>query len=181
MIAILAASLLGFVSASVPALSTDEVGKVPLSLREEVQRLSRGNCPENWIEASFVDMGCLYFNSTKALPSWDDTITTCQIATPNSTLVEIMTEQQMAFIQMEIDVLADHEGARHWWTSATDAGINGKWFWAASLAPVEDYVWHTGYPKNEAANNCMMLHSSYRAGYNIGCDYPSAYPICQLR
>ena len=29
-----------------------------------------------------------YFNSTKALSSWDETSSMCQTATPNSTLVE---------------------------------------------------------------------------------------------
>ena len=127
-----------------------------------------------------MDMGCLYFNSTAALV-WDDTVTMCQKATPNATLVEILTENQMAFVQMEIEVLKPHEGPHHWWTGATDHGINGRWIWAPSLAPVEEFIWHTGYPKSELKANCMMIHSSYDAGYNVACDYTAAYPLCQPR
>merc|ERR1711915_488033 len=167
MIAILAASLFGSASASMPALPQEEVALMPPG---KARSVSSGNCQNGWVDASFVDMGCLYFNSSTHV-SWDDAVSSCHVATPNSSLVEITTEIQMDFIQMELGVLADHEGPRHWWTAATDVGINGKWFWAASLTLVEDYVWHAGYPSNTISKNCMMLHSSYKSGYNQVCDY----------
>merc|ERR1712133_192562 len=102
MTAILVVFLLGFASASVHALSPEEASY----LRENAQDVSSGNCPDSWVDASFVDMGCLYFNSTKAF-SWDDSSSMCQTSTPNSTLME--------FVQMMMGVLADHEGARYWW------------------------------------------------------------------
>merc|ERR1711990_936517 len=176
--AILPVSLLGLASAAVPALSHEEA---MLSLRENAQDVSSGGCPDGWGDASFVGMGCLYFNSTEALSSWDATSSMCQTATPSSTLVEITSEEQMAFIQMEIGVLADHEGGRHWWTAGTDVGINGKWFWATSLTPVEDYVWPPGFPDSRDTANCMILYSTVATGYNIGCDYADAYPICQFK
>merc|ERR1711934_910860 len=162
MTAILAVSLLGFASAAVPALSHEDA----MYVRENAQSVSTGNCPDGWVDASFVEMGCLYFNSTKALSSWDDTSSMCQTATPNATLVEIRTEMQMAFVEMEIGVLADHESPRYWWTAGTDVGINGQWFWASSLTPVEDYVWIDGYPSTCDICNCMMLHSNPIGGYN---------------
>merc|ERR1712226_1730243 len=55
-------------------------------------------CPEKWIDASFVDMGCLLFNSTTTM-DWESANTYCQGA-PNATLVEIATEMQLAFVQM---------------------------------------------------------------------------------
>ena len=133
------------------------------------------------MDASFVDMGCLSFNSTEALASWDDSARMCQMATPNASLVEILTEDQMAFVQMEIDLLEAHEAPRHWWTGATDVGINGKWFWAPSLSPVEDFVWVSPYPKDELSNNCMIINYSSNAGTNINCDYTDAYPLCQMK
>merc|ERR1711936_1224781 len=108
-----------------------------VSVHGEVASLTSGVCPDKWVDATFVDMGCLYFNSSAALP-WDETNSLCQM-TSNATLVEIRTEMQMAFLQMELNVLADHEGTRHWWTSGTDVGVNGKWMWATSYTPVEDY------------------------------------------
>ena len=90
MIAILATSLLSCASASVPVL-----------LPGEAQGLISGTCQNGWVDASFVDMGCLYFNSTASV-TWDDAVSSCHVATPNSSLVEITTEIQMDFIQMEL-------------------------------------------------------------------------------
>ena len=142
--------------------------------------MSSGSCPSGWVDASFVDMGCLYFNSTKG-ESWDDAVISCQMATPNASLVEILTENQMAFVQMEIELLEAHEGTHFWWTGATDVGIIGKWFWAPSLSPVEEFIWAPGYPKSELKNNCMMIHYNLDAGYDMYCDYTNAYPLCQLK
>ena len=178
MTATLAVWLFGLASASVPVLSREEV----MSLRENAQDMSSGSCPEGWIDASFVKMGCLYFDSTAPLSSWDATSSMCQTATPNSTLVEITSEEQMAFIQMELDMLADHELPRHWWTAGTDVGINGKWVWATSLTPVEDYVWAIGRPDQRDALNCLLLHADLGwAGFNYLCVSNVAYPICQLK
>ena len=165
-----------------PTLSTENPGRLQEPVHhEEVPDVSSGECPRGWVDASFVDMGCLYFNSTEALASWDDSASMCQMATPNATLVEILTEDQVAFVQMEIDLLEAHEAPRHWWTGATDVGINGKWFWAPSLSPVEDFVWVSPYPKDELSNNCMIINYSSNAGTNINCDYTAAYPLCQMK
>merc|ERR1711962_1867340 len=166
MSAILLASLLTSAASALPVEDPDML-QVP-ALLEGLQDESSGACPSGWVDASFVNMGCLYFNSTKA-ETWDDAVISCQVATPNASLVEIMNETQMAFVQMEIEVIEDYEGPHHWWTGATDVGINGKWFWAPSLSPVEDFIWTSEYPKNELTANCMMIHSTYDAGYNIAC------------
>ena len=68
-----------------------------------------------------------------------------------------------------------------WWTGATDVGMNGRWIWAPSLSPVEDFIWGPGYPKNELTRNCMMIHHGVDAGVDIMCDYTGAYSLCQLK
>merc|ERR1712126_13367 len=178
MSAILLVSLLISAATALPAEHSGSL--VEPALHEGIQEVSSGACPSGWVDASFVDMGCLFFNSTEALASWDDSATMCQMATPNATLVEILTENQMAFVQMEIELLEAHEGVHYWWTGATDVGINGKWFWAPSLSPVEGFMWCSSCPHNELNYNCMMIHYSYNAGYDINCDYTNAYPLCQL-
>merc|ERR1712037_522143 len=116
------------------------------------QAQSQSNCPEKWLDASFMDMGCLYFNTTLAL-TWDDANAMCQMST-NSTLVDIVTEMQMGFLQMELDVIANAEGTTHvWWTAGTDAGINGRWIWATTLTDVGDYLWRSGYPSSSVNSN----------------------------
>merc|ERR1711971_1521455 len=161
-----------FSSASASAFSDREV--VPLSQSQETS-----NCPEKWLDASFVDMGCLYFNITQDI-TWEDANSICQGS--NSTLIDISTEMQMGFLQMELDVIANAEGTTHyWWTAGTDLGINGRWIWATTLTAVEDYVWIDSFPNAVTAYNCLALHPSYGYfGFNINCD-AAYFPICQLK
>merc|ERR1712168_629233 len=112
MLLLLAASL-GFASAS--SLQTLPHGG------QAQQGKSNGNCPDKWVDATFVDMGCLYFNSSADM-TFDDASSMCQMGS-NSTLLAITSEMQMAFVQMELNVIADHEDAsRYWWTAGTDVG-----------------------------------------------------------
>ena len=71
-----------FSSASASAFSYRET--VPLSQSQETS-----NCPEKWLDASFVDMGCLYFNTTQDV-TWEDANSICQGS--NSTLIDISTD-----------------------------------------------------------------------------------------
>ena len=163
-----------FSSASASAFSYRET--VPLSQSQETS-----NCPEKWLDASFVDMGCLYFNTTQDI-TWEDANAICQRS--NSTLIDISTEMQMGFLQMELDVIANAEGATHfWWTAGTDLGIEGRWIWATTLTAVEDFVWPSdgSFPRESLNWNCLALHPSYGyLGYDENCD-ALWFPICQMK
>merc|ERR1711934_159578 len=150
--------------ASVPVLSHQEA-----STTQGQSLIGSGNCPDKWLDASFVDMGCLYFNSS-ATETWDAANSLCQIGS-NSTLVDIATEVQLAFLQMELDLIADHEGAtHHWWTAGTDVGTNGRWFWVTTLGDVGEFVWDDNYPNSVDYYNCLALydHNDYVAR-NYAC------------
>merc|ERR1712037_518113 len=152
-----------FSSASASAFSYRDT--VPLSQSQETS-----NCPEKWLDASFVDMGRLYFNTTQEI-TWEDANAICQGS--NSTLIDISTEMQMGFLQMELDVIANAEGTNHhWWTAGTDLGIEGRWIWATTLTVVEDFVWMSdSYPTENLNHNCLSLSSSYGyLGYDTDCD-----------
>merc|ERR1712037_478541 len=151
-----------FSSASASAFSYRET--VPLSQSQETS-----NCPEKWLDASFVDMGCLFFNATKGV-TWEEANSVCQRS--NSMLVDISTEVQMGFLQMELDVIANAEGTTHfWWTAGTDLGIEGRWIWATTLTAVEDFVWITGYPNSSLDKNCLALSYNYEyLGFDYFCD-----------
>merc|ERR1719341_1661169 len=152
-----------FASASASTFSNRET--VPLSQSQETS-----NCPEKWLDASFVDMGCLFFNATMDV-TWEDANAICQRS--NSTLVDISTEVQMGFLQMELDVIANAEGTTHyWWTAGTDLGIEGRWIWATTLTAVEDFVWKdSSYPRSNLNWNCLSLHPSFGyLAFDIMCD-----------
>merc|ERR1711934_184774 len=162
-----------FSSASASAFSYRET--VPLSQSRETS-----NCPEKWLDASFVDMGCLYFNTTQDV-TWEDANSICQGS--NSTLIDISTEMQMGFLQMELDVIANAEGAtHHWWTAGTDLGIEGRWIWATTLTGVEDFVWiSSNYPHEDLNLNCLSLSpGNGYLGYETDCD-AHRFPICQMK
>ena len=111
-----------------------------------------GNCPDKWYDASFVDMGCLFFNNTAAV-TWEEANVICHKYS-NSSLVEIHSEMQMNFLKMQLDEIASAEDvSRLWWTAGTDIGFEGQWIWITSLTKVEDYVWHPGHPRPDLNNS----------------------------
>ena len=60
---------------------------------EEKSPLSTGDCPEGWVDGSFVDLGCLYFNHTEYM-TWLDCLKYCQAFSWNDTAaVEIITAE----------------------------------------------------------------------------------------
>merc|ERR1712012_514684 len=124
-----------------------------------------GACPDHRLDVSFMEMGCLFFNNTAAV-DWEEANVVCKL-TPNATLVDIQSEMQMGFLQMELDMVEGIEGAAHsWWTAGTDVGIEGQWFWVTTLTEVGDFVWHSGEPTVTTAGNCLYLVSSW--GYEGG-------------
>merc|ERR550519_340014 len=87
---------------------------------EESHHPSGSSCPDHWIDASHVGLGCLYFDSVTQY-AWDGANNFCQVQL-NGTLLGITAEEQLKYLKRELHFLADHEGARSWWTSGTDAG-----------------------------------------------------------
>ena len=137
---------------------------------------AKNPCPTNWVQSTWVDMGCLLLNTTKTY-SWEQASVYCQ--TENATLVEIKTEEQFRFLQMVIKVFDGQCGKHHWWTAGTDMGLDGHWAWMRSFTPVGDFLWVAGNPNGGLVENCMYLNYDY--GYFAGdaaCT-TSYYPICQ--
>merc|ERR1719278_46377 len=182
MLAPLTTTLLVFSSASAsvfPHGLSDPLSQVQDA--GEAQSQTKSNCPEKWLDASFVEMGCLFFNSTASM-TWEDANLACQRRS-NSTSLVITSEIQMGFLQMELDVIANAEGTtHHWWTAGTDIWTNGpRWLWATTLADVEEYVWYDGQPTSTTYYNCLYLERNW--GY-LGRNTPCAdklFPICQLK
>ena len=78
-----------------------------------------------------MDFGCLKINKTTKL-SWEESNEYCQ-ASENATLIEILTKDQMSWL---LQLLADMEfieGPENFWTSGTDEGREGRWYWVPSL------------------------------------------------
>ena len=100
----------------------------------------------------------------------------------NAALIDIQSEMQMGFLQMELNMVEGIEGAKHsWWTAGTDVGIEGQWFWVTTLTAVGDFVWHSNEPNQDTRYNCLHLYWNW--GYEGGdgnCE-SAMYPICQIK
>merc|ERR1712109_320119 len=131
----------------------DAVSESKLAERKTPGETS-ATCPDKWLDASFVEMGCLFFNNTAAV-DWEEANVICKEYS-NATLVDIQSEMQMGFLQMELNVVEGIEGTKHnWWTAGTDVGIEGQWFWVTTLTEVGDFVWHSDDPNSGTAYNCL--------------------------
>ena len=82
--------------------------KLFLGLRQGHSLVSIHHDTSSPSEATFV--GCLYFSSRKAL-TWEEAKMICQVQI--STLLAITSEEQMSFIKMELNVIADHDRTTH--------------------------------------------------------------------
>ena len=122
----------------------------------------------------------MYFSSDK-LDVWDAG-TWCQDNV--GYLVEILTEPQMDFIIMELQVFEVHEGQQLWWTSGSATNREGKWYWQHTLQDVGTFVWDEGFPQTRTDNNYLCLRYDDYLGYDCyarnseGVIYESHY-ICQ--
>ena len=59
------------------------------------KNLEKNICADGWIQATWVDLGCVLFNSTKIL-NWEEANIACQ-EVENGRLLEIRTEEQLDF------------------------------------------------------------------------------------
>ena len=77
--------------------------------------------------------------------------------------------------------LANAQGSRTFWTSASAAA--GKWTWAATGKPITYFNWYTGQPDNEGgAENYILMNYLTNGMWN---DVPNTwlghdvYTICE--
>ena len=95
----------------------------------------------------------------------------------NATLLEIHTQEQLDFFQMERFVIED--GRRNWWLGGSDRGREKDWVWMKSLRPVGDFVWWQTEPNGGLNENCMYTTVDAGLGFwDIACD-ETYYPVCQ--
>merc|ERR1711874_85602 len=146
-----------------------------------VAQVAGNDCPPSWVDGSFVDMGCLMLNANSSM-SWEEASSYCHTS-HSGRLVEFRFPEQLEFVQMELEVLEEHDGQRLWWTSGTDLGREGLWYWASSLAQVQDFVWSSSNTDDGITRNCLYLHYTSTPkymGYDASCT-SNFFPLCQIK
>ena len=91
----------------------------------------------------------------------------------NATLLEIHTQEQLDFFQMERFVIED--GRRNWWLGGSDRGREGDWVWMATLSggklnPTGGWMRTVCTPP--------LVPIAGLGFWDIACD-ETYYPVCQ--
>merc|ERR1712012_80465 len=138
-------------------------------------------CPEQWVDAEEVELGCLLFDGRQDY-MWKEARNYCQSL--GADLLRISNELQLEFIIEKLENLAIDGIDHDWWTGATDAGHEGTWTWLDNEEVVEDFLWAANEPSGGTFQNCLMLEDSWQfMGHAFYCspssDIGEVYPICQ--
>merc|ERR1719348_1084082 len=133
-------------------------------------------CPEGWMDASYMDLGCIFFANRGF--SWADADNYCQ--ENSSALLEVYSQTHMDFIRSELFVLENFVGEHVWWTGGSDVGREGQWYWTHTLTDIGDFVWKEDYPMGGIERQYLALSNDYDYfGADFKNDFHTGYPICQ--
>ena len=133
-----------------------------------------GPCEPGWMDAHLEGLGCLLFGTESG--TFQDANTFCY--NNSAHLVEILTESQMDFMVMELQLLETLLGPRFYWGGGTDWNSEGRWYWANSLIPIEDFVWAEGEPNDGIRANYLTFWPA--RGYYMADELTHIlYPLCQ--
>ena len=134
-------------------------------------------CPHGWVDATEVGMGCL-LDVFIAPFTWDQSNYFCQSI--NATLVAFENCAQLEFLKRLEEDLRVERGSNEFkrWTSGTDKGREGEWYWASTLDPVSDCGWANNQPDGGLQENCLALHQDGMELFDAHCDHLN-HPMCQ--
>merc|ERR1711892_469538 len=155
----------------------------------------QGDCPDGWIDASEVGLGCLWADVEEPNLSEPDSMSACERA--GGELVEILNMDQMTFlqgylIQVEQQSLAWLEGYVFWWIGLNDLEKEGDFVWPISGAVANYTNWKDGFivdfdepaPDPNHERNCVEMLSAENNGLawmTYLCeDIDSIYHVCQI-
>ena len=79
------------------------------------------SCESGWIDGTHVNMGCILFEESRM--NYSEALDFC--SSRSGMLVEILAPIDMEFIISNLEEL----GESGWWGGASDAIIEGAWYW----------------------------------------------------
>ena len=153
----------------------------------ELQSSAMQVCCDNWINASHVDLGFIWFEKSETL-NYTDAVRFCQRR--QSHLIEILTEEQMNFVvnklktiknHVKVVIWGDNLQGKGWWSGATDKDEEDTWVWVQSGKSVEEFVWGSGQPDDYGNEDYFWFLNWYGfKGGDVAGHY-KMYPLCQQK
>ena len=130
------------------------------------------SCESGWIDGTHVNMGCILFEESKM--NYSEALDFC--STRSGMLVEILAPIDMEFIISHLEEL----GEPGWWGGASDAIIEGAWYWRLFGTQVGWFLWTHGYPPvyNVYENHICFLKENNFKGEDCASNL-ELNPVCQ--
>ena len=136
-------------------------------------------CPQNWIDASHMELGCLNFNVTQEV-TWTEAQKMCEKNNNNCHLVEIFSQFQQDYISMMGYVIYEYTGVNFWWIGLTDVGRENQWFWSHSLKVADFTNWGSNEPDGNITENYVSMDHGSGFKWADRNGVATCYAICQF-
>ena len=147
-------------------------------------------CPEGWLDASFTNLGCLFFERTYMY--WWDAQIACH--GKDAFLVEVLNEEQLDFIRLKLKVnkecfivssqyqlIQEGEGQyghHYWYAGGINTPEDDDWYWSTSGLPVGQFNWNPVGEEPDGVGDylCYRTDLDY---YGADC-FGKQRSICQI-
>ena len=133
-------------------------------------------CPDGWVNAWSVNLGCLFFETSKYI-SWTEAKQHCEsLNNGNAHLIEIFSDEQMTFLVNTNEI----KQKTYWWTGLNNEESSNEFKWDHSKLKLNfTLTWYPGYPKKKA-NSHVRLNVSNGNYKWVDLQGDTNHPICQF-
>ena len=134
--------------------------------------VSAPECPDPWVNANAVGLGCLLFDHTTR-SGWQQSQEYCSGL--GGRLVEWDSSAQYDFLNARLVETFFVNGVNRWWIgaagtanddapeNATENATEGMWAWASSSQELpDDFPWGWNQPEDDSYSNCVALQDNWQ-------------------
>ena len=104
-----------------------------------------------------MELGCLHFGSESS--SWFGASSYCEEIHPNSTMLEILSQEENDLVSLVGNVMITMTDVERWWIGLEDIGHEGIWEWQPSSSVASYFSWGYDKPSSDPVNrnDCVYM------------------------